>query len=579
MEEVKQVFKNKIFQKVIAFLFIFAIGLIAGYEMHKNGISYLQGYGYRILGDVASGSNASSSNASSSNASSSNASSSNASSSNASSSNASSSNASSSNASSANVVFYEEVNLLSIKFDKEEVKRDEVINVILGYTGQWDKASIVLRNSVTGKTFTVNVSSSNRSFTVPTKMSDGTYEITDILFTGKRTQYTNYTKHYNRDGSLNSIYFNFTSTFKVVTPTTASTTEDNPNPTVEEIKPIEIKTISLENNSAFAGDTIKVNYETNKTINTMKLDFVSSTNEKMTVYVHSLKENPYFYVPSNAKIGDYVLTTAVLTSSDTSTAFSNNQNDSNYTYYNFNINLSVKAQETEKKSYNYNNEDINVTVIRAIYDANNDTVITINADNSPIVNKEVFNAIKGTSKQLVINYNDEQLVFNGKDITDVSKAIDVSIDVFPSKEDSEIKSFVSDGVTIALGENGKLPGKAKLILKLDSELEGLIDGRNIYMYCYNPSSSTFSYIDTDVTKTKEGTYEIDIYNNSRYVLVNSKLKSSLLSKDDSKKITDFLKDDTVYLILIIVSIITIIIITVFLIIQKNKEKPKAKKNK
>ena len=588
MNEVKEVFKNKVFQIVIAILLVFSVGLIAGYEMHKNGISYLQGYTYN-LGDVyesASGSNASSSNASSSNASSSNASSSNASSSNASSSNASSSNASSSNASSSNVVYLPEVNLLSFKLNRTSVQPGETLEADVDYDGFWENASVVFKNKSTGTTFTASIVSNNQKFKVPSNLMDGTYEVTQILFTGSRTEYSKYTKLYSNTDTVNSLYFNFKTTLEVKTPVIETPSNNNNNnnnntetPKTQEIVPIKITSFKLEKNKVTTSEQVFVTYKTNKAVNNIKLEFTSSSKEKMTVYVHSLKDKPYFDIPSTAKVGKYTLTSAVFTGSDVTTAFSNTKNVKDHTYYDFKTTLEIVEPEkpAEEKIYNYNNEDINAKLISELYDAPDNSAITINAHNSPIINKDVFGAIKGTNKQLVINYNENQFIFNGKDINDTTKSIDASVSVDRTNNDDDIKELVKDSIVVYFGDNGRLPGKAKVRVKITDELNGLLSGNKAYLYCYNEDSKNFTYIETDVNKTTDGYYEFEVNHNSKYVLVNNRLSSSLLAKESStgstiSDVTRFLKDNTVYLILIVVAVLIIILVTVFLLIQKKNKK-------
>ena len=572
MNEVKEVFRNKVFQKVIAVLLIFVVGLIAGYEMHKNGISYLQGYSYN-LGDVyesASESNASSSNASNSNASSSNA---------------SSSNASSSNASSSNVEWLPEVSLISFKLDKSSVKPGDTLTADIDYEGFWENALILFKNKSTRITFSTSILSNNRKFKVPSNLMDGTYEVTQILFIGSRTQYRKYTKLYSKTDTVNSVYFNFKTTLEVKTPVTPSNDNnggnDNTNdtPKTQEIVPIKITSFKLEKNKVTSDEQVYITYETNKAVNNIKLEFTSSSKEKMTVYVHSLKDKPYFDIPTTAKVGKYTLTSAVFTADDITTAFSNTKNVKDHTYYDFKTTLEITEPKkpVEEKIYNYNNEDMNAKLISELYDAPDNSSVTINAHNSPIVNKDVFGAIKGTNKQLVIDYNDNQFIFNGKDITDTSKYIDASVNVGKTNEDDDIKELVKDSIVIYFGDNGKLPGKAKVRIKVTDELRQLIDGKTAYLYCYNDESKNFTYIETDVKETSDGYYEFEVNHNSKYILVNSRLSSSLLAKESStgntiSDVTRFLKDNTVYLILIIVAVLIIILVAVFLLIQKKNKK-------
>ena len=551
-------YKNKVIKFVMSGLAIFAIGLFVGYQFDNMKITTIQGYLFKAVGR-ASDSNASNSNASNSNASNSNASNSNASNSNASNSNASNSNASNSNASSGNASITDNILYLrNFALGSTSAKPGDKVYVTLSASGaNMVSASIVFEDSK-GLSFASQLQSlSNKPYIIiPNSAVASTYSVTDVLLVGRNSNNTTFSKQFGKTGDT----YNFNSTLTIV-----ANNEEGSKVTLESIK--------LMSTTAEVGKRVYLDVKTSAQLNSLKMVFTSTDNKSFTVYAKDLtEEEPYIEIPSSTKAGTYTLTSVVISNIKSSTAYSKN-GENNTEKFDFNISLEVK--DGDGKEYVYNNEDITSEIMTKLYDAPTGSQIIINADSKALIDKELFNTIKGKNKELTINYKGNQIIFNGLDITD-SKTIDATMTVDNISSNEDISKLVSDGIIVNFPDNGNLPGKALIRVKSTSEV-GKVLKDIVYVYIYNEGSKNFCEVESDVKKTKDNYYEFTITHNSDYVITNEKLSKKLVVDTDEENLIDFQKSTKVYLLLIAIGILAIIAVVVIILIVKNNNKKTVEK--
>ena len=548
-------------KKILGIIGVFSIlvlGLFIGSQIQFTGKTSLQGYLLNTIG------HATDSNATNSNATNSNATNSNATHSNATHSNATNSNATNSNVEqdpSYNVLY---LNQLSIS--STEAKPGERVSIKLSTSGANATGGSIIFHAIngdTGFTSTINSIANNPYIVIPNATVPANYAVTDILLTGKNANGSTFTKQFSKNNP-NATYHDFNQTI-VIKPL------DNNNSTIA------LESISLEKNTAKVNEKVYVTIKTNSNLTNAKLKFLDSSNHSFTAYVKSLDNKPYFEIPSNVTSGSYQLVSATLESNNKSTKYDKN-GENGTEKYDFTTTLEIK--NTEENSYIYNNEDINNEIISKLYNLKSGSEITINADSSAIIDLELFNAIKGRNKTLTINYKDNQIVFNGQDITD-PKAIDVSVIVEDIKDNDDISDLiVNDGVVVSFADNGYLPGKALARIKATEEVEKLLNNEKLQVYYYNEDSSNFCRIANDIKKTKDGYYEFNITHTSDYVITTSKIKSSLIvENEDDDNVVTFQKSNKIYILLILIGLLVIIGVGIIIMIQKNKENKKKETKK
>ena len=168
--------------------------------------------------------------------------------------------------------------------------------------------------------------------------------------------------------------------------------------------------------------------------------------------------------------------------------------------------------------------------IKVINDAAEGTNIKINLGNSKEVSKEVFEALKGTNKSVTFIKDNVQWTFSGKEIAGEAKVIDLTVKVDEIKNTTSANKAAmiellrdSDVTIISFAENGKLPGKATVKIKLDEAWLKNKDKNNIYVYYYNPTSKEQERVTNKLKLDVEGYIEFDITHNSDYIVADKDL--------------------------------------------------------
>lgn len=550
-------FKSKVIKLAVSGVAIFAFGIFIGYQLNYGTLSSIQGYLFNAAGE------ASDLNASNSNASNSNASNSNASNSNASDANASSANASSANASATDNIIY----LQNFALGSTSAKQGNKVNVTIGTSGACNSAVSIVFKGGNGLTFTAQVQdiTGNPYIVIPNSAVATTYSVSDVLLVGRNSDNTTFTKQYSTSGA-NTYAFN--SSLTVVAK------ETNNGGTQQPVSKVSLTSISLGSTSAKVSDKVYVNIQTSEKLNSLKLVFTSADGKTFTVYAKDLLTKPYIVIPSSTVAGTYSLTSAIIATSKSSTAYSK---DGGNDTEKFDFNSTIEISDGTETTFIYNNEDVNSDVLTKLYNAPSGTEITINADSNTLINEELFNAIKGKNKKLVINYKDNQIVFNGNNI-DSSKTIDISMTVDTVSSNEDIYKLVSNGIIVNFPDNGNLPGKALIRVKATEEVDKVLND-NVYVYVYNESSNDFCVVDISVKKSKDGYYEFTITHNSDYLIVNEKLNSKLVVSQSDGNIVNFQKGNGTLLMLIAVGVAVIIAAVIVIVVLKKKKSTPSKNNK
>jgi LPXTG-motif cell wall-anchored protein len=173
------------------------------------------------------------------------------------------------------------------------------------------------------------------------------------------------------------------------------------------------------------------------------------------------------------------------------------------------------------------------SVVKAIENAADKSTITIGVIDNKLVSKEVFDAIKGTDKTLIFEQNGVQWIFNGKGIKGDTKDVDMTVNVAtlanstaPGRDEIASKVKNTDVVIVSFAENGLLPGKATVRIKMDSAWLSGKDQNNLYVYYYNSTSKKAELVATKLKVDAEGYVEFEITHNSDYFIADNDLVQS-----------------------------------------------------
>ena len=170
------------------------------------------------------------------------------------------------------------------------------------------------------------------------------------------------------------------------------------------------------------------------------------------------------------------------------------------------------------------------SVISAINTAASNGRIIVDITENKTVAKEIFDVIKGTEKTVIFKQNEVEWTFNGKDITEPTKIIDMTVKIASlNTTTSNNKAAIGEKVNkenvlvISFANNGQLPGKAKVRVKLDASWLAGKNNNSINIYYFNEATKAVEAIATGLTVDAEGYVEFSIAHNSDYIISDKDL--------------------------------------------------------
>lgn len=241
----------------------------------------------------------------------------------------------------------------------------------------------------------------------------------------------------------------------------------------------------------------------------------------------------------------------------------------------------VEEEKEEEKptlteTVTYKSAELNSKLIAEITESEDVKKIIIDANDNTKITSDIFKAIQNTDKQLVITYNENEIVFNGRNIKN-PRDIDVTLSVNSIKTDTDISKLVtSDGVVVNFAPNGELPGIAKVRIKATDTLKRNITGNKVYAYFYDEKNKNFMLMSENVKLSEDGYYEFAIEHNSKYVLVSEKVDETLLAgyvaptqnNVEQKETVSFLESHKVYIMIIGICLLAIILVSIIVVLDK-----------
>ena len=231
-----------------------------------------------------------------------------------------------------------------------------------------------------------------------------------------------------------------------------------------------------------------------------------------------------------------------------------------------------EMEEEVQTDLTYNNSEITQDILENISNSTETQSITINLDNNVNISKELFTAIKGKEIKLTINVGQNQIIFNGNDIT-TPKEINAEISYNLASKDTLLKEIVEEGVVINFANNGQLPGTATIRIKVTDEMKQSLNMETILVYHYDEETKELTQMTANATYKEEGFIEFSINHNSKYLLVNELIEEKEYTvttgeNTEVKNEVSFLESYKMYIIIIGVSVLAIVIVAIILIVDK-----------
>ena len=237
-----------------------------------------------------------------------------------------------------------------------------------------------------------------------------------------------------------------------------------------------------------------------------------------------------------------------------------------------------KEEKKETRNVSYDNENITTEILNQIKTTDEITSVTINAKNNSVIKKEVFSAIKGLDKDLVINTNNDiQITMNGKDVKEV-KDIDVKVNYTKLSTDVDLKEYADEAIILNFKPNGDLPATAKIKIKITDEMKKTLNDKNsVYVYYYNETSKKLEEIATNI-KIQDDSFEFTIKHNSKYIISSTKIEKTNNTVSENNKDVSFLESKKMYILIIGVTLFVIILVLIIVIVDRKKKSKKIEKN-
>ena len=151
-------------------------------------------------------------------------------------------------------------------------------------------------------------------------------------------------------------------------------------------------------------------------------------------------------------------------------------------------------------------------LVKDIKNAADNAVISVDITPNLKISREVFDAIKGTNKTLLLNSNNIQWVFKGSDITGQTKDVDLSGTAGYINYDSSKDYYIGDIPAVAwkMGDNGELPGKAVVRFVPDEDKRNYLGTEGLYVYYYDSKTGELSQIASNLSMTNGNNIEFEI---------------------------------------------------------------------
>ena len=198
---------------------------------------------------------------------------------------------------------------------------------------------------------------------------------------------------------------------------------------------------------------------------------------------------------------------------------------------------STKQLSAEAKEYRLTviNTDADVTTsigssdfVDKITKADSDAYITADYSGDATMPKEAFDAIKGTDKTIDLISEGITWRFEGSDITEEIKDIDLKVEIQKVENDSSASGDAIEnelngnpGVVMKFPENGTLPGKATIQVKVDYAMRQYLgSSEDLSVYYYNNQTGELELIASNLKVINDTYVEFPITHCSYYVLTN-----------------------------------------------------------
>ncbi len=399
-------------------------------------------------------------------------------------------------------------------------------------TGYFDTYAF-FDSDATTNTATVAVPTYGVNYVYP-----GDYKLTGVIVYDKNNNMTSYTTDkYLAQTSNYFVYFDSNTYLKLEEPQSNFMAEGY----------FELRWLNYSNTNAVIGERVPIEKEFyfdegNYGVKSVLLTFYNDINNTMfSSYLKDINNESYIIVPSIAKEGTYRLQSAVIVIKDlyNNDEFQSIVTESDMYKAIFDQTITVKEPVISNKDASvlyfnaFNLDEASYDVINA---SKSTAIINIYAGEQEVIPSRLFYLIKDTTRQLIIESNGNEWVFNGTDIEEV-KPLNVSMELTDLENtdlpDNIKKSFGTDAMAVVFPNNGSLPGKALIRIK-NQTLYKNMTGDKFYIYYVDEAGHRLNRVATEIQKSYNGYVEFYINHNSTYIISNTEVTDNEVLGNDEQ---------------------------------------------
>lgn len=168
----------------------------------------------------------------------------------------------------------------------------------------------------------------------------------------------------------------------------------------------------------------------------------------------------------------------------------------------------------------------------------NSSIIGIKCSVSYTMRTEIFSAIQGTNKTIILQSGLVEWRFNGRDINnpkEINLKVEVSTLQYTSSPNKTlISSFVKEtsASVLSFANNGVLPGKANILVKRD-DLFPHSRQNSFWVYYFNRMRNQLEFV-ANPTVSNDGYLGFDIFHNSDYIITENQIANAVQSSAGGK---------------------------------------------
>ncbi|MCL2400739.1 MAG: S-layer homology domain-containing protein, partial [Defluviitaleaceae bacterium] len=196
----------------------------------------------------------------------------------------------------------------------------------------------------------------------------------------------------------------------------------------------------------------------------------------------------------------------------------------------------------------------NQNLINDILAQPDDALIVINYDTGANISADVFEAIRGTDRTIVLQQgNGIEWVFNGNDITypkNIYANVQLSpLDQFTGSNSNLIEDIMQDApaMVLSFADNGVLPGRATIRIIADFTFRSVIGIDNLYVYHFDRTNNKLVPIAANLNVSEvDGFLEFVIYHNTDFVITNGSIDGETQENDNDNDNENDITNDNDY---------------------------------